>query len=180
MGSAGMIFELRHFLAAAGVIALLIIGTGPAGAQTFDSQESVQSEQIKRSGRPVGIRSFSNIYWQKQSQRELYDMRLFNMARRLERTPGVMENNNVWMARADVCDEPGDEILLQVRSPLTCGTLGCQIMVISEASGAPRVILSTIGNSIDGQGRNALSMNEGTSSERQWSYRGGRFQQMRN
>lgn len=154
-------------------------GVGAASAQTSELQTSIQP-RVDRT-QPVGRKGrLRNVYWSVASDEQLYQMQLLKTARELATTPGAMQRTRVWMARADICGAEGEEILMQIRSPLTCGTLGCEMVVLTEAGGGgPRVLMRTIGNSIDAADLDELTINEGTKLERRWSYARGRFQPMR-
>jgi hypothetical protein len=148
----------------------------PAAAQTRedDNKATLSAAQVQ-SSRAVGTRGrLSNIYWTEMSEQTLFDMKISSSTRRLPIEPGVRSRAKIWTARADVCDLPGDEILVQIRSPLTCGSLGCEMMVASDAGGAPRVLMRTIGNSIDAPSSDAITINAGAKTERSWRYENAR------
>lgn len=172
MCSANELHKKRFLLSALGVFALATFGFNSAGAQTADRQNATVLSQIEiPAARAVGVKGrLSRVLWSTGSGKDLYAMRLLKTASRLERAPGAMKNTKIWMARADICSPPGDEILMQIRGPLTCGSLGCEMVILSEASGAPRVLLHTIGDTIDSPATDEVTINQGSSRQRDWKY----------
>ena len=152
-----------------------------ASFQTRDDPNAVTaSASLVPTNRSVGISGkMKAVKWATSPEKSLYDMRLEKTALRLARTPGAMRATKIWTARADVCDLPGDEILMQIRSPLTCGSLGCELLVLSDAGGAPRVVLQAIGDTIDSPARDKIVINQGVRRERTFDYVGDSFRQSR-
>lgn len=173
------IFEKRFL-----VLALVFFSMTPwinnsALGQTSDLQAETALSQVETtSSRAVGVAgALKRVPWSAGSGADLYNMRLVKMARRLEQTPGAMKNTKIWIARADICALAGDEILMQIRSPLTCGSLGCELVVLSEANGGPQVLMRTIGDTIDAPAMNEIVINQGSNRQRSWKYDRGRFKQ---
>jgi len=163
---------------------LLSAAAFPASAQTAnDTTVSTQStseisayDQSKYATAPnraVGVEGrLRQVYWTTapDSEKYLADMQMDRESARISRAPGAMRHTKVWMARADVCGLPGDEILMQIRSPLTCGTLGCEMIVLSDAGGSPRVIMRTVGDTIDSPVIDGIVINRGSKNQRAWRY----------
>lgn len=181
MRSVNNFYKVRLLSSALGVLALASLCGGPVHAQdTRGRANAVISQNEISVNRAVGVSgSLRRVAWSTGSEKDLYNLRLLEVASRLARTPGVMRNTKIWTARADVCGLAGDEILIQIRSPLTCGSLGCEIMVLSEAGGRPEVLLRTIGDTIDAPAMNELTINQGSNRQRSWKYGQDRFQQTR-
>lgn len=153
-------------------------GFAPAHAQTGAQEDPASFTADGSAVRPVGSEGrLRRMNWVRASERDLYALRLDQTARQLSSAPGAMERSDIWMARADVCATAGDEVLMQIRSPLTCGTLGCVMMVITESGGAPRVLLRTVGDTLDSPVTDEIIVNRGSSQQRIWRYARGRFRQ---
>ncbi|MBT8472237.1 MAG: hypothetical protein HKN14_13975 [Marinicaulis sp.] len=163
--------------------AIFSAGLSSAAAQTAEVQSSEISAQAQFTAqRPVGGRGrLQRVYWSDASTKELFDMRLEKTARQILRLPDAMRTTKILTARADICSTPGEETIMQIRSPLTCGTLGCQMVVLSEASGSPRVIMRTIGDTLDAPAIDQIVINRGSKRQRSWNYSNQRreFRQMR-
>lgn len=174
------IANLRFAFSALAAFALTGAGVSTAGAQTSRSQNDAARAPIQIPlDRAVGVEGrLAQTLWETGSEKDLYDMRLVSEMRRLARVPGALKNTKVWTTRADVSALAGEEILIQIRSPLTCGSLGCEMIVLSEASGSPQVLLRTIGDTIDAPRMDELVVNRGSNRERAWRLRSNRFQQM--
>ena len=156
----------------------------PASAQTAnDTTASTQgtseiaaydqSKYATAPNRAVGVSGrLRQVYWTTapDSEKYLSDMKLDRESARMARAPATRRHTKVWMARADVCGLPGDEILMQIRSPLTCGTLGCEMIVLSDAGGSPRVIMRTVGDTIDSPVLDGIVINRGSRNQRAWRY----------
>lgn len=178
------IFELlenRFLVLALALVSLTPLNINSALAQTTDVQSDTAQTQVEvSSNRAVGVTGYlRRVPWTNATGADLYNMRMVKMARRLEQTPGAMKNTKIWIARADICSLAGDEILMQIRSPLTCGSLGCEMVILSEASGGPQVLMRTIGDTIDAPGMNQVVVNQGTDRQRSWNYDEGRYLQKR-
>ncbi len=179
----GYPFVLKLFLAPGlGVFALFAgVNTAALAQQTAASQETALAPRPAIAvNRAVGARGkLRDVYWTDGTEKDLRDMRLSSTTRRLARAPAARKHTKVWIARADVCGSADEEILMQIRSPLTCGSLGCEMVVLSEASGEPKVLLRTIGATIDVDATDEIVVDRDSNRRRNWKYRSGRFQQMR-
>ncbi|MCB2114425.1 MAG: hypothetical protein R3C42_05845 [Parvularculaceae bacterium] len=171
---------MRSAVLISGIIAscLAICAVSPAApafAQTQDEAQAVSASRYARApNRAVGVEGrMKEVYWaaEPDSARLFAKMQMFAEAGRIARAPGALRHTKVWTARADVCSTPGEEILMQIRSPLTCGSLGCEMLVLSDAGGgAPRVIMRTVGDSIDSPVIDGLIINRGSKNQRAWRY----------
>lgn len=173
MRSAYSFSKILALSLAAGAAATMIALVAPASAQTASGQYSETSRYATSTNRAVGVEGrLKQIYWSRAPSSEGYltEMSMAREASRISKTPGAMQRTRVWMARADVCNLPGDEILMQIRGPLTCGSLGCEMVVLSDAEGAPRVLLRTIGDTIDAPVIDGLVINRGAKNQRVWRY----------
>lgn len=165
---------------AAGIFALALAALAPASAQVAASEPAATSQGEAVAARAVGVKgAMRRVSWSDATLQDLQRLRLEKTATTLSRTPGALRHTKIWIARADVCSDAGDEVLVQIRSPLTCGTIGCEMVVLNAAGVAPRVILQTVGDTIDSPAPDALIINDGTKYQRSWRYEGVRFQQTR-
>jgi len=178
MRSARSFRNLRACFAAAGIFSLAVSAVAPAFAQASTRDAAAapsQSEPV--AARAVGAKSaLRRVSWSDATIEDLTRLRLGKTALSLSRAPGALPHTKVWIARADVCSETGEETLVQVRSPLTCGTLGCQMMIVTEAGGAPRVLMQTVGDTIDAPAMDEIVINGGAPRERVWRYDRGLYQ----
>lgn len=157
------------------------LAPAPAAAQTNrEPGAPALSANLIQTNRAVGVRgNLKNTYWVETSDKALDDILGESGRARMASAPAIKTRRTVWMARADIASAPGDEILVQIRSPLTCGTLGCQMMVVSEAGGEKRVLMETVGDTIDAPSTDDVTINAGSKSQRSWRYEGASFRSMR-
>jgi len=104
---------------------------------------------------------------------DLQDARLTALAEKLASVPGVPEQTKVWIATADVASAPGVETIYHVKGPLTCGSHGCELVVVSEAQ---NILLETAGDSIEAPEMDTLVVNPGSGSETIWTFNGDTFE----
>ena len=97
---------------------------------------------------------------------------LSDLVTKIERVPGLAEETKVWVATADIASAPGSETFYHVKGPLTCGSVGCELIVIG---GARQRLLETIGERVDAPEIDTLIINQGTSSEVVWVFNGEIF-----
>ena len=173
MRSTCSISKIAASCIAAGAASMMAAFIAPALAQTAADQTAARSKYATSTNRAVGVEGrLKDVYWSTAPSSEGYlaEMKMAREAGRLLKAPGAMKRTKVWMARADVCNLPGDEILMQIRGPLTCGSLGCEMAVLSDADGAPRVLLRTVGDTIDAPVIDGLVINRGAKNQRAWRY----------
>lgn len=95
---------------------------------------------------------------------------------KIESVAGVAEQTKVWVATADVASAPGIETLYHLKGPLTCGRIGCDLLVVS---GSKAVLLETIGEGVSSPAIDTLVVNQGTGSAVTWEFDGSRFRERR-
>lgn len=178
MRSASSFRNRGAFFAAAGLFSLAASALAPALAQVPTSaNDAAPSQEKVVAARAVGAKSaLRGVAWSDATIEDLTRLRLENAALTLSRTPGALRHSKIWIARADVCSETGEETLVQIRSPLTCGSLGCQMMILTEAGGAPRIMMQTVGDTIDAPALDEIVINSGDKRERIWRYDRGLYQ----
>lgn len=152
--------------------ALAQMANDPAtGASAVAASPNSTSTDTMRTSRAVGVRGkLKDIYWVETPEPAFAAMTDGSEEMRSAAPAQLKVRRKVWTARADVCGLPGEEILVQIRSPLTCGSLGCQMMVMSDAGGTRRVLMQTIGDTIDAPAIDQLTINAGSKSQRSWRY----------
>lgn len=143
-----------------------------AAAQTV-SAESADSAQPE----PSAINSDNgnravNIDFSRGGVDDLRNLQLTDLLSKIEGVPGVADETKVWIASADVASAPGSETLYHIKGPLTCGSVGCDLIV---AGGSNQILLETVGESVDAPEIDTLVINQGTSSEVVWEFNGDRF-----
>ena len=95
---------------------------------------------------------------------------------KIESVAGVAEQTKVWVATADIASAPGIETLYHLKGPLTCGRIGCDLLVVS---GSKAVLLETIGEGVSSPAIDTLVINQGTGSAVTWEFDGARFRERR-
>jgi len=115
------------------------------------------------------------VQFQKQSTKELYALGLRDLATLVEGPPGVAEKTRVWVAQADLARLPGLETIVHVKGPVTCGRIGCNIVILGNVGGTEKIILETIGETIESPRRDRIIINQGTEYQIKWRFNGVRF-----
>lgn len=163
-------------------------GDDAAGAADLDdSQEiiSAQSEDETESNaesenevEPIDAsleQSVQSIDFTIGSMEDLRDAQLSNLIEKIESVPGVAEKTKVWIAIADVASAPGQEEFFHIKGPLTCGRIGCDLVVMGEHNGVQKVFLETIGESVEAPAFDELVINKGTNQEVIWEFNGEEY-----
>lgn len=137
---------------------------------THSKRETARQQWLKRSNGPGGKFSFRS-----HRSSVLRDSGAGEVATMLERSPRLAARTKVWVAYVDICDLPGDETIMHVEGPLTCGSAGCQMVVTGVVGGRKQIISRMVGDSISVPRRGEIIMNEGTKSETAWSFQGAKY-----
>ncbi|MBT8472236.1 MAG: hypothetical protein HKP25_08305 [Marinicaulis sp.] len=103
---------------------------------------------------------------------DLRAIQLTDLLEKIEAAPDVAEKTKVWVAEADIASPSGDETIYHVKGPLTCGRIGCDIIVID---GSSSVLLETVGEGISSPEMDTLIINEGSPTEVTWVFDGSEF-----
>lgn len=98
---------------------------------------------------------------------DLRKFQLSSLIDKIESVEGVAEETKVWVAAADVASAPGEETFYHVKGPLTCGRIGCELIVIG-ASGS--VLLETIGEDVSAPAMDTLVVNQGSGTAVVWVF----------
>lgn len=85
---------------------------------------------------------------------------------------GVADETKVWIAEADIASAPGDETLYHVKGPLTCGGVGCDLIIVDAAGDT---LLETVGEGVSAPQTDTLIINEGSPGEVTWVFDGARY-----
>ena len=163
------------------------IGISPAMAQdgqTTGNQNDLARilEELKRLSDEANERASSRdnenqrtIEFQALTSKHLPALGLRDLSTLIEGPPGVAEKTRVWVAKADVSRLPGLETIVQVKSPVTCGRIGCNITVLGTVGGTDKIILETMGETIESQRTDRVRIVQGTGKVIEWRFNGARF-----
>ena len=105
----------------------------------------------------------------------LEDVPLSKLVEKIESVTGVAEETKVWVATANVASTPGSETLFHVKGPLTCGSVGCELIVVGDWGGTQKILLETVGERVDAPEIDTLIVNQDTVSEVVWKFNGEKF-----
>lgn len=104
---------------------------------------------------------------------------LATLLAKVESVADVAADTKVWVAEADIARAPGAETIYHVKGPLTCGRIGCDLVVVGDHDGARKVFLQTVGESVSSPGVDTLVINEATPSAATWVFNGEVFEEQR-
>jgi len=107
---------------------------------------------------------------------DLRNLRAAPLLEKIDSVPGVAEKTKVWVASADVASAPGDETFYHIKGPLTCGRIGCDL-IVAGASGS--ILLETVGEDISSPAMNTLIINQGSGTAVTWVFDGAEFVEKR-
>ncbi len=111
-------------------------------ARDRDTQRTIEFQELTAKHLPaLGLRKLSNL---------------------IEGPPGVAAKTRVWVAKADLTRLPGLETIVQVKSPVTCGRIGCSIVILGTVGGTEKIILETVGETIEFQRTDRIRIHQGT------------------
>ena len=160
--------------------ALPLVFSGPANAQKRSSEvyrtPPVKKDRLVKREYLRGKPQFNFFAQGTSSLRSTGDQRLMRM---FERAPEAAARTTVWIAKADICDLPGDETMMHIEGPLTCGSAGCQMVVMGEVGGRQKIIARMVGETVSVPQRERLVMNEGTKSETTYRFDRGQYKRVR-
>ncbi len=139
-------------------------------------------EELKRLSDEANEREVSrdnenqrSIEFQKLPAKHLPALGLRDLSILVEGPPGVAEKTRVWVAQADVSRLPGLETIVQVKGPMTCGRIGCNIIILGKVGGVDKIILETMGETIESSRTDRVRINQGTGKVIEWRFNGSRF-----
>ena len=95
---------------------------------------------------------------------------------KIEEVEGVAGDTKVWVATADVASAPGAETFYHVKGPITCGRIGCDLVVVSASKA---VLLETVGEGVAAPQIDTLVINQGTGISVTWVFNGSEYEQRR-
>ena len=154
-----------------------VIEPETAGGADAAAVQAVSAESADRAQpEPTTVDNNSNravsIDFSRGGVDDLRNLQLTDLLSKIESVPGVSDETKVWIASADVASAPGSETLYHIKGPLTCGSVGCDLIV---AGGSDQILLETVGESVDAPEMDTLIINQGASSETVWEFNGDRF-----
>ena len=95
---------------------------------------------------------------------------------KIESVAGVAAETKVWVATADVASAPGVETFYHLKGPLTCGRIGCDLILVSASKA---VLLETIAEGVSSPQIDTLIVNQGTDAAVTWVFNGSEFEERR-
>lgn len=93
---------------------------------------------------------------------------------KIESVAGVAAETKVWVATADVASAPGVERFYHLKGPLTCGRIGCDLILVSASKA---VLLETIAEGVSSPQIDTLIVNQGTDAAVTWVFNGSEFEE---
>lgn len=106
----------------------------------------------------------------------LVELGMREIAARVEKAPGdAAKKTTIFVASADVASLPGPEAVAFVKGPVTCGRLGCKLVIVGLIDGKKVTLLETLGETVDAPSLDKLIVNKGTEFEVTWTFDGERF-----
>lgn len=147
----------------------------PAPAQIAQADESADAEIPDAGGKvsqaptsaPAGIDFMIG---------SVDDLRRNQLSAPLEKIESVAAETKVWVAAADVASAPGVETFYHLKGPLTCGRIGCDLIVVSASKA---VLLETIAEGVSSPQIDTLIVNQGTDTAVTWVFNGSKFEERR-
>jgi len=119
------------------------------------------------------------IRFSRGSANDLYAARMARTMTRIEKAPGAAKQTKIWVAYADLSSLPGLEKIIHVKNPVTCGSIGCELIIMGDIDGKQTILLRTIGETITSLAPDKLVINQGSKYEITWAFDGARFIQYR-
>ncbi|MEZ5918158.1 MAG: hypothetical protein R3C40_11455 [Parvularculaceae bacterium] len=102
-----------------------------------------------------------------------------SLLEKIDSIPDVAERTKVWTASADVASAPGVETFYHVKGPVTCGRVGCDLVVLGDVGGARTLLLDTVAEDVASPQVDTLVVNAGTPAEVTWVFDGAEFVEQR-
>lgn len=147
----------------------------PAPAQIAQADESADAE-IPDAGGEVAQASTSSPAGIDFMIGSVDDLRRDQLSAPLEKIESVAAETKVWVATADVASAPGVETFYHLKGPLTCGRIGCDLIVVSASKA---VLLETIAEGVSSPQIDTLIVNQGTDTVVTWVFNGSKFEERR-
>lgn len=147
----------------------------PAPAQIAQADESADAE-IPDAGGEVAQASTSSPAGIDFMIGSVDDLRRNQLSAPLEKIESVAAETKVWVAAADVASAPGVETFYHLKGPLTCGRIGCDLIVVSASKA---VLLETIAEGVSSPQIDTLIVNQGTDTVVTWVFNGSKFEERR-
>ncbi|MCB2114424.1 MAG: hypothetical protein R3C42_05840 [Parvularculaceae bacterium] len=145
---------------------------GESGSPREDEPAARGDEPAARDDEPAARRAPVSLDFSLGSLADLRGLGAASMLDKIDAVEGVAEKTKVWVATADVASAPGDETFYHVKGPLTCGRIGCDL-IVSSASGD--VLLETVGEGISSPAMDVLVINKGVGASVTWVFDGAHF-----
>jgi len=143
------------------------------------AQESHRADATQIAGEANAVknaaRGAAEIRFYAGSMQDLYVAPMRGTMARIERAEGVAEKTRIWVAHADLARTPGMETIIHVKSPISCGSAGCELVILSGTGDSQKVLLRTIGETISSPAYDRVVINEGSWSETTWEFNGAKF-----
>ncbi len=149
-----------------------------APARVAQSDESADDERIIVAETPDtgGEDAPASIDFSIGSIDDLRRDQLSTPLEKIESVAGIAAETKVWVATADVASAPGVETFYHLKGPLTCGRIGCDLILVSASKA---ILLETIAEGVSSPQIDTLIINQGTDAAVTWVFNGSEFQERR-
>lgn len=137
-----------------------------------DTDEAPDADAVAAADETAPQQGVRRLDFTRGSMDDLRDDKLTGLVEKISGVPGVADKTKVWVAKSDVASTPGMETLYHVKGPLTCGSVGCDLVVVDQSGSA---LLSTVGESVVSPQIDTLIINQGAATEVTWVFNGAVF-----
>ncbi|MCA8889552.1 MAG: hypothetical protein KDA46_12020, partial [Parvularculaceae bacterium] len=152
------------------------VAADPAPAETDDARNI---RLAQNNPAPAPATSSASLDFTLGSLDDLRREPVASLLEKIDSIPDVAERTKVWTARADVASAPGVETFYHVKGPVTCGRVGCDLVVLGDVGGARALLLDTVAEDVSSPQADTLVVNAGTPAEVTWVFDGAAFVEQR-
>ncbi len=146
--------------------------------ESADAERMIVAETLDTGGENAPAPRFApaSIDFSIGSIDDLRRDRLSTPLEKIESVAGVAVETKVWVATADVASASGVETFYHLKGPLTCGRIGCDLILVSASKA---VLLETIAEGVSSPQIDTLIVNQGTDAAVTWVFNGSEFEERR-
>ncbi|GEM_PF-5286392 len=156
-------------------------GDDKDAAQRQSEISATQQQNLSRAQVAVTYQDRENIaengvVFRPADSKMLYQLGLRELGARIEKAPEeALKKTTIFVASADVASLPGPEAVAFVKGPVTCGRVGCKLVIVGLIDGKKTTLLETLGETIDAPSIDKIIVNRGTEFEVVWEFDGEAF-----
>lgn len=146
--------------------------------ESADAERMIVAEALDTGGEDAPAPTFApaSIDFSIGSIDDLRRDQLSTPLEKIESVAGVASETKVWVATADVASAPGVETFYHLKGPLTCGRIGCDLILVSASKA---VLLETIAEGVSSPQIDTLIVDQGTDAAVTWVFNGSEFEERR-